>query len=53
MALGAILDWLNGVTGAGNAFNDWWTKYGWVVWLIVILLIVVVIAWIYSKFRGG
>jgi len=38
--------------GQAAAVQDWMTKWGWVFWVILALIITVVIVWIYIKIRG-
>lgn len=45
-----IASWLFG--GTKDAIDDWWKKYGWVVYCVVVLIVVIMIAWIYKSFRG-
>ena len=37
----------NQVSGA----QDWLKKYGWVFWLVLVLIVIVVAVWAYSRLR--
>jgi len=49
--MGAVWDWLMGVTGQTAAVNDWWKKNQWWVYCIVALIIAVLIAYIWRSFK--
>lgn len=50
--MGVILDWLGNATGVGKAWDDWWKANQWWVYLIMVLIVILVVAYAYGKFRG-